>query len=270
MLLGRTWHDDAMSGDGDGWVICAGGHRHWGRYGAAGLLISDGERAILQHRAPWTHEGGTWGLPGGARDSHEDAITTALREAQEEAAITADSIEPVAMWVDQHGGWSYTTVLARPLTELDPHAANAESTEIRWWTSAEIDTLPLHYGFAATWPRLRTTPAQLLIVVDVRAHPTFAGWRPSTGPAVGADAVMRLVRSGIPVAALPSRVDGGAVSILLPQIMLVAPGERIEREAHHQVIVVTTDDGMRQDLAADVAVVEPSWLLDLLRHHLAG
>ena len=22
---------------------------------------------MLQHRAPWTHEGGTWALPGGAR-----------------------------------------------------------------------------------------------------------------------------------------------------------------------------------------------------------
>src|ERR1700722_6266549 len=126
-----------MHGDVDGCVHCSLGRRHWGLFGAAGVLISDGQRAILQHRAPWTHEGDTWGLPGGARDSHEDAVTTALREAMEEAAIPASAIEPVALRVDDHGGWSYTTVLARPRSVLSPHAANAESTEIRWWTEAE-------------------------------------------------------------------------------------------------------------------------------------
>ena len=61
-------------GDGDGWVQCALGHRHWGRFGAAGLLVNADRDFVLQHRAPWTHEGGTWGLPGGARDSHEDVV----------------------------------------------------------------------------------------------------------------------------------------------------------------------------------------------------
>ncbi len=42
---------------------------------------------MLQHRAAWTHEGGTWALPGGARDSHEDAVAAALREAVEEATL---------------------------------------------------------------------------------------------------------------------------------------------------------------------------------------
>ena len=71
----------AHSGDGNGWVVCALGHRHWGRFGAAGLLLTDGRRVLLQHRAAWTHEGDTWAVPGGARDSHEDPITAALREA---------------------------------------------------------------------------------------------------------------------------------------------------------------------------------------------
>ena len=83
--------------DGNGWVECGCGSRHWGRFGAAGLLLihesgSDVARhsepaglkptsaVLLQHRATWSHEGGTWGLPGGARDSHEDVVTTALRE----------------------------------------------------------------------------------------------------------------------------------------------------------------------------------------------
>jgi 8-oxo-dGTP diphosphatase len=143
-------------GDGNGWVECSLGHRHWGRFGAAGLLITDGARVVLQHRAPWTHEGGTWALPGGARDSHEDVVTAALREAAEETALDPDTVRPLQEWVDDHGGWSYTTVVAEALTELRPHAANAESIEIRWWLIDEVDTLPLHTGFASAWPSLRT------------------------------------------------------------------------------------------------------------------
>ena len=58
-----------MSGaSGDAWVEGPDGTRYWGRYGAAGLLIvSPGFEVLLQHRAAWSHFGGTWGMPGGAR-----------------------------------------------------------------------------------------------------------------------------------------------------------------------------------------------------------
>src|SRR5690348_6784882 len=52
----------------DGWTTCALGHRHWGRAGAAGLLLhrdgSAGTEVLLQLRAVWSHHGGTWGTPG--------------------------------------------------------------------------------------------------------------------------------------------------------------------------------------------------------------
>ena len=38
------------------------------------------EPVLLQLRAAWTHGGGTWAIPGGALDSHEDPITAAVRE----------------------------------------------------------------------------------------------------------------------------------------------------------------------------------------------
>jgi 8-oxo-dGTP diphosphatase len=144
-----------VNGDGNGWVHCALGHRHWGRFGAAGLLVTDGPRVVLQHRAPWTHDGGTWALPGGARDSHEDVVTAALREAAEEAELDPTSVTPIDEWVDDHGGWSYTTVVARAVVELAPRAANSESIDVRWWAIEQVSALPLHAGFAAAWPRLR-------------------------------------------------------------------------------------------------------------------
>ena len=65
---------------GDAWVEGPNGERFWGRFGAAGLLVHDARRGVLlQHRADWSHFGGTWGLPGGARHEGETAVEGALR-----------------------------------------------------------------------------------------------------------------------------------------------------------------------------------------------
>jgi 8-oxo-dGTP diphosphatase len=144
-----------LSGDGNGWVICDLGHRHWGLFGAAGILITDGARVVLQHRAVWTHEGGTWALPGGARDSHEDAVAAAMREAVEETTLDPAHVTPFGEWVDEHGGWSYTTVLARAEVDVELKPANGESVAVDWWRVEEVDSLELHSGFAAAWPHLR-------------------------------------------------------------------------------------------------------------------
>jgi 8-oxo-dGTP pyrophosphatase MutT (NUDIX family) len=146
-------HSDPASGNG--WVVCSLGHKHWGRYGAAGLLITDGAQVLLQHRAAWTHEGDTWAVPGGARDSHEDPLTAARREAAEETSLDLDRITPFGEWVDDHGGWSYITIVARTVPGLVVVPTNFESAAIRWWPIAEVATLRLHHGFAASWPHLR-------------------------------------------------------------------------------------------------------------------
>jgi 8-oxo-dGTP pyrophosphatase MutT (NUDIX family) len=143
------------SSSGNGWVRCSFGHRHWGRFGAAGLLITDGSRVLLQHRSAWTHEGDTWAVPGGARDRHEEPITAALREAAEETSLDLEAITPFAEWVDDHGGWAYNTILASASGDLQVRPTNFESAAIQWWPIAEVDRLRLHYGFASTWPALR-------------------------------------------------------------------------------------------------------------------
>ncbi|QUR66156.1 NUDIX hydrolase [Mycobacterium spongiae] len=160
-----------MHGDGDGWVVSDRGVPYWGRYGAAGLLLRaprpDGTPAVLlQHRAPWSHQGGTWGLPGGARDSHETPEQTAVREAGEEAGLVAERVAVRATVVTAEvtgasgTGWTYTTVVADAGELLDT-VPNRESTELRWIGEDEVADLPLHPGFAASWQRLRTAPATL-------------------------------------------------------------------------------------------------------------
>jgi 8-oxo-dGTP pyrophosphatase MutT (NUDIX family) len=147
--------EPAGCGDGDGWAICELGHRHWGRFGAAGLLLHAlaHDTVLLQHRAPWSHEGDTWGLPGGARHSHESAPQAALREAREETALDSSAVRLRGEFVDDHGGWSYTTVLATCPDQL-PVRRQAESVALRWVPVAQVSALPLHPGFAAWWPEL--------------------------------------------------------------------------------------------------------------------
>ncbi|SDQ50822.1 NUDIX domain-containing protein [Quadrisphaera sp. DSM 44207] len=170
------------SGDGNGWTTCRCGHRHWGLHGAAGLMLlrqvrprgerasespahgssAHGWQALLQLRAGWTDAGGTWGLPGGAADSHEGAAEAALRESWEETGVDPRAVRVLAEVVaTDHGDWAYTVVLARAERPVHPHAANAESDEVRWVGLEEAPALPLHPGLAASWPRLRAAVASL-------------------------------------------------------------------------------------------------------------
>ena len=145
------------------------GAHYWGRYGAAGLLLRaplpDGTPAVLlQHRAPWSHQGGTWGLPGGARDSHETPEETAVREAHEEAGLPGELLVGAGDGGHRRGFRDRRDPLdlhhgRRRRGELLHTVPNRESAEMRWVAEDEVAELPLHPGFAASWQRLRTAPA---------------------------------------------------------------------------------------------------------------
>ena len=141
--------------DGDGWVECACGNKHWGLNGAAGILIFRGNEILLQHRAPWVHNGDTWGIPGGARDSHESTLEGAFREAIEETGIDTELLTPLHTFTDDHGSWKYDTVIARAQDELVAHEVNDESHEVRWVEIEKVAELPLHPSFAKSWPELQ-------------------------------------------------------------------------------------------------------------------
>ncbi|WP_434081036.1 NUDIX domain-containing protein [Sanguibacter sp. Z1732] len=155
------------SQDGDGWVSCACGQRHWGRYGAAGLLLADGGgQVVLQHRAPWSHHGGTWGIPGGARNAGESAVQAAVREAGEEAGVQ-DPVLPHASHELAHPDWSYTTVLAHVPGGMQVRATDAESVQVRWYPLDRVTALPLLGAFAEAWPLLRRMlRTRAVLVVD--------------------------------------------------------------------------------------------------------
>ena len=149
-----------MLGDGNGWVVAPDGTKLWGLHGAAGLFLLAGEgadaRLLLQHRATWTAQGGTWGIPGGAIDSHESPAEAAVRESVEECAI-----DPALVAVERElvttelPNWRYTTVIARTTTGAPlPVTANEESEELRWVPLADVASFTLHPAFAESLPRL--------------------------------------------------------------------------------------------------------------------
>lgn len=141
--------------DGDGWIDCQCGGRHWGLFGAAGLVLVRDQSILLQHRAPWVHNGDTWGIPGGARDSHETPIEAALREANEEIGIDINLVTPVDEFIDDHISWSYHTIIAKADSSLIAHEMNDESLDVEWIKISDIEKQELHPSFANTWPMLR-------------------------------------------------------------------------------------------------------------------
>jgi 8-oxo-dGTP diphosphatase len=114
-----------------------------------------GSGVLLQHRAVWSHHGDTWGVPGGARHENESALAAALREAEEEAGVPADLVRVSFSTVVDLGFWSYTTVVVDAVEFFEPVIGDTESISLRWVRTADVDRLPLHPGFAASWPALR-------------------------------------------------------------------------------------------------------------------
>ena len=140
---------------GDAWVVAADGNRYWGKFGAAGLLAVDPERGVLmQHRVSWSDHGGTWGIPGGAINEGEDAITGAVREAQEEAGVPDGAVDPQFLYVIDRGGWTYTTVVASVEHAFEPTISDPESVALEWVSLSGVTELLLHPGFQASWPAL--------------------------------------------------------------------------------------------------------------------
>lgn len=140
---------------GDGFVHGPDGTKFWGRFGAAGLLVADATKGVLlQHRAHWSHFGGTWALPGGARQPRESDVACALREADEEAGVPSDAVAVVFTDVLDLGFWHYTTVVARARRPFEPVISDPESLELAWVPFEEVTQRPLHPAFAGTWERL--------------------------------------------------------------------------------------------------------------------
>ncbi|OTA98185.1 hypothetical protein M426DRAFT_17667 [Hypoxylon sp. CI-4A] len=144
-------------------IYCAHGHRHIGKYGAAGFIIfryrkagtGAGEIEMLLARR---HNG--WSTIGGLIDRGESPLQAAFRELKEEIGLHHSFIIPVTVSPADHGGWCYTTFLAMPRTDLEISDLTLdlrEVSEVRWFTRRELQGQELHWPFRDyTVPQLDT------------------------------------------------------------------------------------------------------------------
>lgn len=112
---------------GDGWAVGTDGTRRWGTLGAAGLFLSTQENGttllLVQHRAAWTNFGGTWGIPGGAVEVGEDAVSAALRETEEETGVNARDVNVSDSLVTARADLTHVLVRVPLAPEETPLAA---------------------------------------------------------------------------------------------------------------------------------------------------
>jgi len=146
-------------GSGDGFVTLADGTHRWGRFGAAGVLLrqgDDGDAAyFLARRSLHCHRGGTWAIPGGALDHGETPLEGALREFEEEIGHPLGAFEVAGTYEDDHGGWAYWTVVLDVAHRFDPPPGLGwETAEVRWVAADELGGLDLFPEFRATLGKL--------------------------------------------------------------------------------------------------------------------
>jgi 8-oxo-dGTP diphosphatase len=258
------------------------------------MLVSPDGAVLLQHRAEWSHHGGTWGVPGGARASFEPAPAAALREATEEAAVPAAEVRPSHAWIEDHRAWSYTTLVGQAPNRVHAYPSDPESKEIRWVPFDDVPTLPLHPGFAARWDLLREHALRRLVVFVDAANVVGATpdgwWRDRLGATARLrDALAGTARGGLSAASvgLPGTtwwpdvhlvVEGQARSLPAVDGVSVHPAladgdsalaglaaEAARRRPQDHVVVVTADRALRAAVtAAGASPVGPRTLLDAL------
>ena len=144
------------------WVTCLCGRRHYGSYGAAGLVVRDAAgRLLMAHRSELVHFGGTWAFPGGALEWRETPEAGALRELGEEIGLPATAVSVVtSVEGTNHDVWSYTYVIA----DLRPEWTGAldlnwETAAVAWVAPADLADLVLHPDLRTDLPVLHAALA---------------------------------------------------------------------------------------------------------------
>jgi hypothetical protein len=149
-----------------------------------------------------------------------------LREAIEECAIDPRPVRVHGVLRDDHGGWTYQTVLANTAFPLAAAAVSEETSHVAWVPVADVERLRLHPGFAGQWASLRAALTPLTIVVDaanvVGSRPD-GWWRDRAGAARRLiDDINGLAMTG--VVSPPESVDLPSLERWFPRFVVVLEG----------------------------------------------
>ncbi|MFB6814039.1 NUDIX hydrolase [Streptomyces sp. NPDC056347] len=117
---------------------------------AASAAVTDGDgRVLLQRR----RDNDLWALPGGAMDMDESLPGTAVREVREETGLNIEITGLVGTYTDPRHIIAYGDGEVRRQFNVcftaevvgGSLAISDESTELRFVTPEELDSLPMHH-----------------------------------------------------------------------------------------------------------------------------
>ncbi len=148
--------------------------------------------------------------------------------------------------------WSYTTVVADVLAPFDPVISDPESLALEWVPVDEVDQRPLHPGFAASWPLLRSLlsvhPAIVVDAANVVGSVPDGWWKDRAGAATRLhDRLSAWAADGIDAESL-----GLAADRWFPPVSMVVEGAaRAIPDARHQTrgarVAIVRADGVGDD-----------------------
>ena len=116
---------------------------------------------FVVRRSALCHQGSTWAVPGGALNRREEPLAGALREFAEEVGVDLAEFAVVAVHEDDHGGWTYTTVVVEVTERFAASSLNWETDAADWVAGHRLAELELLAAFRATLARLGVVPPPL-------------------------------------------------------------------------------------------------------------
>ena len=115
--------------------------------------VRDG-RVLVARRAEDAHQGGTWEFPGGKVEPGEEPLAAARRELHEECGLTADGLEPLAVFFHEYPDRAlrFHVFIARdPAGDVSIDGGRESS----WCTFAELQRLEMPEANASILGALR-------------------------------------------------------------------------------------------------------------------
>lgn len=112
------------------------------------FVLDEHDRVLLIRRT----DNGLWAVPGGAQDFGEYIAETAVRETKEESGVDVEVTGIVGLYTDPKHVMAYSDGEVRQQFSICFRARylsgqptpSSESSEVRWVSQEELDSLPIH------------------------------------------------------------------------------------------------------------------------------
>ena len=151
--------------------------------------------------------------------------------------------------------WSYATVVADVIEPFQAVISDPESRELAWVPVDAVDSYPLHPGFAASWPLLRSLlqvhPVVVVDAANVVGSVPDGWWKDRAGATARLLERLRVraVR-GMDAGRLDLRAD-----VWFPEVRVVVEGQARAVEEVPGVAVVRADAEGDDAIVAEVAAL---------------